>query len=168
MGKLRSPIMQIGWFMGTIAFAAAIMIAFYPPWLIVMLLAVLIAHEMGHYSAAKVMGIKSALPFFIPLGPLVMGATWIPTKMEEQIRVISMAGPFAGFLVAVAMSIALALVGSNVGVIFAAGLATREIFSATIGSDGRKFRKAKKRGKTLETFPRISVPINVHADWSMT
>lgn len=168
MGKLKSPLLQIGWFMGTIAFSAAIMIYFFPTWSIIMLLAVLIAHEMGHYSAAKVMGIKSALPFFIPLGPLVMGATWIPTKLEEHIRVISMAGPFAGFLVAVAMSIALTLVGANVGAIFAAGLATREVFSATIGSDGRKFRKAKRRGKTLDTFPRISVPFNVHADWSMT
>jgi len=155
--------------MGTIALSTAIMLAFYPVWLIVMLLTVLIAHEMGHFSAAKLMGAKSKLPFFVPLGPLVMGATWVKTKnLTDQIRVISMAGPFAGFLVAAAMFIALILVGSNIGAIFAAGLASREVLSATIGSDGRRFRKAKKGEKSLNTFPRISVPIDVHANWSMT
>jgi hypothetical protein len=169
MGKIKSPLMQVGWFMGTIALSAAIMLAFYPVWLIVMLLAVLIAHEMGHFGAAKLLGAKSKLPFFIPLGPLVMGATWVQTrKRTNEIAVISMAGPFAGFLVAAAMFIALALVGSNIGAIFAVGLASREVLSATIGSDGRRFRKAKKGEKPLNTLPRISVPINVHADWSMT
>jgi hypothetical protein len=166
MKKITWSITQIGWFMGTIAASAAIMMVFYPYWLMVMLLAVLIAHELGHFGAAKLLNAKTALPMFIPLGPLAIGATWIPTKDLSKIRAIAMAGPLAGTLVSVAMLVAFVLVGSPIGAWFASGMAVREIFAATFGSDGRKFRKAKE-GKPIVDFSHFSVPCDIHAeaDW---
>lgn len=167
MKKLTWSITQVGWFMGTIAASAAIMMVFYPYWLMVMVLAVLIAHELGHFGAAKLLNAKTALPMFIPLGPLALGATWIPTKDMKKIRAIAMAGPMAGLLVSVAMSIAFILVGSTVGVWFAGGMAARELFAATFGSDGKKFRKAKEEKAIVEDISNISVPCDIHAeaDW---
>ncbi|MEY3697077.1 MAG: hypothetical protein RJA41_727 [Actinomycetota bacterium] len=165
MKNLTWSITQIGWFMGTIAASAAVMLVFYPFWLIVMLMAVLIAHELGHFGAAKLLGAKAAMPMFIPLGPLALGATWIPTKENFQIRAISMAGPMAGLLVSVALSIAFVLVGSNIGLMFAGGMALRELFAATFGSDGRKFRKAKGEEESVMPSTHFTVPASIHAEW---
>lgn len=164
MKQITWSVTQIGWFMGTIAASAAIMMVFYPYWLMVMLLAVLIAHELGHFGAAKLLDAKTALPMFIPLGPLAIGATWIPTKDTKKIRAIAMAGPLAGTLVSVAMFIAFMLVGSPIGAWFAGGMAFRELFGATFGSDGRKFRKAKEE-KPVVNFSHFSVPCNIHANF---
>lgn len=166
MNKLTWSFTQIGWFMGTVAASAAIMLVFYPTWLMVMLLAVLIAHELGHFGAAKLLSTKTALPMFIPLGPLAVGATWIPTKDLKKIRVISMAGPMAGGLVSVAMLIAFLLSGTPLGAWLAGSMAVRELFAATLGSDGRKFRKTKEDTPPIN-MSRISVPCDIHAyaDW---
>lgn len=167
MNKFSWSITQIGWFMGTIAASAAIMLAFYPVWLIVMLMTVLVVHELGHYGAAKLLNDKAFLPAFIPLVFLVLGATWIPTKDPEHIRVISMAGPMLGLAVSVAMCIAFLLLSSPTGAWFAGGMALREVIAATFGSDGRKFRKAKEKNNTVINISTISVPYDIHADWGI-
>ncbi len=164
MKKITWSVTQIGWFMGTIAASAAVMLVFYPYWLMVMLLAVLIAHELGHFGAAKLLNTKAALPMFIPLGPLAVGATWIPTKDSAKIRAIAMAGPLAGTLVSVAMLVAFLLAGIPLGAWFAGGMAFREVFAATLGSDGRKFKKAKEGTKIVRDFSHFSVPCDIHAD----
>ena len=152
--------------MGTIAASAALMLVFYPYWLIVMLMSVLIAHELGHFGMAKLLGVKAALPMFIPLGPLAMGATWIPTKEARNIRLIAMSGPLFGSIVSLAMLIAFALVGSTIGVWFAIGMFIREILNATLGGDGRKFRKAKEKTTKLD-ISHVTIRSNIHADWSV-
>jgi len=169
MKKITWSVIQIGWFMGSIAASAAIMLVFYPYWILIIMLAVLIAHELGHFGAAKLLNTKTALPMFIPLGPLAIGATWIPTKDFSKIRAIAMAGPLAGTLVSAAMLIAFMLVGSTLGALFAGGMAVREIFAATFGSDGRKFRKAKEGTKVVTNVSHISVPCDIHAetDWKV-
>jgi membrane-associated protease RseP (regulator of RpoE activity) len=71
------------------------------------LLMILLAHEMGHYLFCGYYGVRATLPFFIPAPTLIgtMGAV-IRIKGRIQSRTalfdIGIAGPIAGFVVAVA------------------------------------------------------------------
>src|SRR5512147_356950 len=72
------------------------------------ILAILLAHEMGHYVAARIWRVDTTLPFFIP-GPPVAGVgtfgavirirSHLPSR--RAVLDIGAAGPIAGFLVAV-------------------------------------------------------------------
>jgi membrane-associated protease RseP (regulator of RpoE activity) len=77
-------------------------------WYSVAILAILGAHELGHYYACRHYGIDASLPYFLPAPPIVLTGTFgafirirqpIPTK--RQLFDIGIAGPIAGFLVAV-------------------------------------------------------------------
>jgi membrane-associated protease RseP (regulator of RpoE activity) len=73
-------------------------------------IAFLLAHEMGHYLACRYYGIAATLPYFIPMPPII--APLLPGTMGAVIRIVSpitsrralfdiaVAGPLAGFLVA--------------------------------------------------------------------
>jgi membrane-associated protease RseP (regulator of RpoE activity) len=72
------------------------------------LLAILTAHESGHYVACRRYGVDATLPFFIPAPPLFLAGTFgafikikspIPTR--RALFDIGVAGPLAGFVVAV-------------------------------------------------------------------
>ena len=82
------------------------------PWggarLAIGLLAILVAHEMGHYVAARLYGVDVTLPFFIPfpvpgmslvgtLGAFIRIRSPIPHR--RALFDIGVAGPLAGFLV---------------------------------------------------------------------
>jgi len=82
------------------------------PWsgarLCVGLLAILVAHEMGHYIAARAYGVDVTLPFFIPfpvpgmslvgtLGAFIRIRSPIPHR--RALFDIGVAGPLAGFVV---------------------------------------------------------------------
>ncbi len=71
----------------------------------VALLAILLAHEMGHYLACRRYGVNATLPFFIPAPPLFIAGTFgafikirspIPTR--RALFDIGLAGPLAGFV----------------------------------------------------------------------
>ncbi|MBN1681170.1 MAG: site-2 protease family protein [Anaerolineae bacterium] len=72
------------------------------------LLAILGVHEMGHYVAARLHGVKVTLPFFIPL-PLpnslgTMGAVIFiksPLMNRRQLFDVGLAGPLAGLVLAI-------------------------------------------------------------------
>jgi membrane-associated protease RseP (regulator of RpoE activity) len=70
-------------------------------------MAVLAAHEAGHYVAALVHGIPATLPFFIPVPVLLTGTLGAVIGMEgsranrRQLFDIALAGPLAGLVVAV-------------------------------------------------------------------
>jgi len=72
------------------------------------LLGILFAHEMGHFVSAKRNHVYATLPFFIPAPTLIgtMGA-FIRIRSEIHTRAalfdIGIAGPIAGFVVAVPM-----------------------------------------------------------------
>ncbi len=79
------------------------------------LLAILLAHEMGHYLFCRYYGVRATLPFFIP-APTMIGTLGAVIRIKAAIRTraalfdIGIAGPIAGFLVAVpALAIALNL-----------------------------------------------------------
>jgi membrane-associated protease RseP (regulator of RpoE activity) len=77
----------------------------------------LLAHEMGHYLACRYYGIRATLPYFLPFPPLIplpggfvpvlvpgtMGAViriLSPLKSRRALFDVAIAGPLAGFLVA--------------------------------------------------------------------
>lgn len=90
----------------------------------VSLLAILLAHEFGHYFVARFHKSPATLPFFIPLpAPLspfgTLGAVIVAQKPFRNRRVqldIGIAGPWAGFLVAIPVLI-IGLMRSHLAVI---------------------------------------------------
>ncbi len=70
------------------------------------LILILGAHEMGHYIACRRYGIDATLPFFIP-GPTIIGTFGAviriraPFTSRRSLFDVGVAGPIAGFLVAV-------------------------------------------------------------------
>jgi membrane-associated protease RseP (regulator of RpoE activity) len=78
----------------------------------VCLMAILFAHEMGHYLACRYYKVEATLPYFIPAPPLVGAGTFGAfIKIRSQIPSrralfdIGLAGPLAGFVLAVPISI---------------------------------------------------------------
>ena len=67
---------------------------------------ILLAHEMGHYLYCRYYGVQATLPFFIPF-PTLFGTMGAVIRIRSPIRSrtalfdIGIAGPIAGFLVAV-------------------------------------------------------------------
>lgn len=76
-------------------------------WYSLTILTILGAHEMGHYLACRYYGVDASLPYFIPmpaaltgtLGAFIRIRARIPTK--PQLFDIGVAGPIAGFILAV-------------------------------------------------------------------
>src|SRR5579862_8959120 len=79
------------------------------------LLTILLAHEMGHYLFCRYYGVRATLPFFIP-APTLIGTLGAVIRIKAPIRTraalfdIGIAGPIAGFVVAIgALAVALGL-----------------------------------------------------------
>jgi membrane-associated protease RseP (regulator of RpoE activity) len=77
------------------------------------LLAILLAHEAGHYVACRRYKVAATLPFFIPAPPLFLAGTFgafikikspIPTR--RALFDIGVAGPLAGFAVIIPVAVA--------------------------------------------------------------
>src|ERR1700680_4519458 len=72
------------------------------------LMLILLAHEMGHYLCAEYYGVYATLPFFIP-APTLIGTLGAFIRIRSPIRSraalfdIGIAGPIAGFVVALAV-----------------------------------------------------------------
>lgn len=72
----------------------------------VTLMAILLAHEMGHYLTARRYGVDQSLPYFIPAPTLfgTLGAVILMRSQPPDRRVllrVAVAGPFAGVLLAI-------------------------------------------------------------------
>ncbi len=75
------------------------------------LMAILLAHETGHYLTAKLYGINASPPYFLPAPPLwnfvgTFGAfirLRSPVVDRQQLLDVGAAGPWAGFVVAMIM-----------------------------------------------------------------
>lgn len=86
------------------------------------LAAILLAHEMGHFLTCRRYGLNATLPFFIPAPTLIgtMGAfikIKSPIRTKHQLFDIGIAGPLAGFalaLPALAYGLSLSKVVSNI------------------------------------------------------
>jgi membrane-associated protease RseP (regulator of RpoE activity) len=79
------------------------------------LMSILLIHEMGHYFISKRHGIAASLPFFMPIPPIVpafnigtFGAlisSRDPISDKKALFDIGIAGPLAGFIVALPITI---------------------------------------------------------------
>lgn len=75
------------------------------------LLAILAAHEAGHYLACRRYGVEATLPYFIPAPPLTPGTFGAFIKIKSPIPSrralfdIGVAGPLAGFAVLVPVAL---------------------------------------------------------------
>ncbi|KAF0111217.1 MAG: peptidase M50 family protein [Chloroflexi bacterium] len=73
----------------------------------VSLLAILGAHEFGHYFAGRAHGVKVSLPFFIPMPFSYFGTMGAfinmkePPKNKRVLMDIAVAGPIAGYVVSI-------------------------------------------------------------------
>ena len=78
----------------------------YGAWYSATILAILGAHEMGHYLACRYYRIDASLPYFIPMLGVLTGTFGAVIRIREPILYkralfdIGIAGPIAGFLVA--------------------------------------------------------------------
>ncbi len=83
------------------------------------LMGILLAHEMGHYLYCKKYHVYATLPYFIP-APTLIGTLGAFIRIQSPIRSrdalfdIGIAGPIAGFVVAVPVA-AVGLMKSHVG-----------------------------------------------------
>jgi membrane-associated protease RseP (regulator of RpoE activity) len=79
----------------------------YGAWYSATILAILGAHEMGHYLACRYYRIDATLPYFLPMLGVLTGTFGAVIRIREPILYkralfdIGIAGPIAGFLVAV-------------------------------------------------------------------
>ena len=69
------------------------------------LVAILLAHELGHYVACRYYGIRASLPYFLPAPPIIgtFGAfirIKDPIQSKRALFDIGIAGPLAGFAIA--------------------------------------------------------------------
>jgi membrane-associated protease RseP (regulator of RpoE activity) len=76
------------------------------------LLLILAAHEAGHYIACRRYGVDATLPFFIPAPPLFLAGTFgafikikSPIPSRRALFDIGVAGPLAGFVVALPVAV---------------------------------------------------------------
>jgi membrane-associated protease RseP (regulator of RpoE activity) len=78
------------------------------------LLAILLAHEFGHYLVARRLGSPTSLPYFIPMpfpiGPFgTLGAVItasVPFRNKRHLLAVGAAGPLAGLVVAIPVLLA--------------------------------------------------------------
>jgi len=76
------------------------------------LLAILFSHEMGHYLACRYYNVNATLPYFIPAPPLFLAGTFgafikirSPIPSRRALFDIGLAGPLAGFIVAIPLAV---------------------------------------------------------------
>ncbi|MFH1680526.1 MAG: site-2 protease family protein [Candidatus Eisenbacteria bacterium] len=103
------------------------------------LLAILVAHEMGHYLTARRHGIPATLPYFLPVPLTIFGTLGAVIKMDgrkatrRQLFDVGLAGPLAGVVVAVPVTllgIRLSSVVSEAGLEGTLALGDSILFSA--------------------------------------
>src|SRR5229473_8242477 len=77
------------------------------------LLAILTAHEFGHYLFCRYYGVDATLPFFVPQPPLLIPGTFgafirmkSPVPSRRALFDIGLAGPLAGFVLIVPIAFA--------------------------------------------------------------
>ena len=79
------------------------------------LMSILFVHEMGHYFISRKHGIRTSLPFFMPIPPIVpsfnigtFGAlisSRDPMPNKKALFDVGIAGPIAGFIVAIPVTV---------------------------------------------------------------
>lgn len=122
------------------------------------LLVILGVHEFGHYAAARWHGVTATLPYFIPMpvgGLGTLGAfisVRSPMKNRTVLFDIGLAGPLAGFFVALPLLVAGILLSEPVSG-FAPGLTQRTLGSSALVTLVDSFFSKAGPGQTLSLHP---------------
>lgn len=112
--------------------------------LVFVCLLILVAHELGHYFVAKRHGGEPSWPFFIPLPFIVIAFTMMAEQLDPEGKMrTAFYGPFTGFLVTILL-LALNFVLQFTSNLWIALLMLGEIIFNFIGSDGQKYRAARR------------------------
>jgi len=75
------------------------------------IMAILTSHELGHYFAARKYGVRSSLPYFLPIPHPLLGTFGAIMRIKSllpsrrSLLAIGMAGPICGFVVAVPLTV---------------------------------------------------------------
>ncbi|MDH3528736.1 MAG: site-2 protease family protein, partial [Acidobacteriota bacterium] len=101
------------------------------------LLFILIAHEMGHYIACRVYRVDATLPYFIPTPPLIGPAGTLgafirivsPMPSRRAVFDIGVAGPIAGFVALLPISILMIMTLESTAPLAAAEGVSQIVFS---------------------------------------
>lgn len=137
--KVPNSLYSVGSLMGLAAINYAII---HDP-LVFLFVLVLFVHELGHYITAKKNKVKAKLPVFIPLPFVGIGITKINKTTADIEMKIAASGPLYStiFLSALAiLNIFKKFISMNVILI----MAVSELTFNYIGSDGARYRKAKR------------------------
>lgn len=112
--------------------------------IIFIFLLVLLAHELGHFFAAKKHNGNPKFPLFIPFPFFLIAMTKVSKMNPEGIQATAFYGPFAGFVTAslILLSNSIFKFVSSTPLII---LAISEIIFNFFGSDGSKYRNAKRK-----------------------
>jgi hypothetical protein len=104
---------------------------------------VLLCHELGHYFIAKKEGASPSLPIFFPLPFVAIAITRIKNLSLKSKKKVSISGPIFGFITALILFL-LNIVFSYTSSIMLLSLMFGELVFNYIGTDGKKYRHAKK------------------------
>lgn len=107
-------------------------------------LCVLIAHELGHFFSAKKYKGNPKFPIFVPLPFVAIAITKVSKMTDEGILATSFYGPFVGFVTSIILLL-LNFLFNFIPTVPLMVLATTEVIFNYFGSDGSKYRKAKRR-----------------------
>jgi hypothetical protein len=108
--------------------------------------AVLIAHELGHYFAAILNGAQADIPYIIPLPFIGIGITRIKNfkKLSAHVRKsIIISGPTTGVITAILLLL-LSFITPFIAPLLILCIAISEVLFNYFGSDGKKYRQAKR------------------------
>lgn len=112
---------------------------------------VLLVHELGHYFTAKRHRGNPSLPIFIPIPFLAIALTKVSKLDTKGIKETAFYGPFAG-AVATVLIILINTILNFISNYYLFGLLFGEIVFNFFGSDGSKYRKAKKKEKLCLSY----------------
>jgi len=144
MSKLK--IKQIFIMFASAAAVAAINYSLFDPYYAAFMLLILIAHELGHYTIAKINKLNPDLPYFIPLPVFSIGITHIK-KLNLSSKFIHKSilfyGPFTAFIASIYLLLLsfIFLPSSTLSILI---LCAFELFFNYFGSDGKKYRALNK------------------------
>ena len=139
--KIKRALYEATWCIGTAAASAALLYWTLPVWLAAAVMAVVIAHEFGHYFVAAQLGQNPSLPFFIAFFIGVLGGTHVKGRDDAALQHVALAGPMIGALVSIAIIIGAMFAGFIPLAWAGFWLLVFQVWSGTFGSDGRRYRR---------------------------
>jgi hypothetical protein len=101
-------------------------------------LAVMSAHETGHYMAAKSLNLNPSPPVILGLGPVNFGFVVTERGTDSQRRYVASFGPLGGITASICVLSLSALIGSSVLAFLSLACLMWELNNLFIGPDSKK------------------------------